>query len=542
MMILPFAAAVSTKFSCSFHYSVNETPETSKRPRQKSNLKSKFQKPLSTPAQLVNSRNQPPSKLEALENILCDIESSLEKGVDINDPGIFSSLLEACFSLQAFDFATRIHRVIPHKLLRKNTGISSKLLRLYAEDGRVEDAHELFDKMRDRHSSAFPWNSLISGYAERGLFEDALALYFQMVEEGVEPDLHTFPRVLKACAGIGLIQVGEEVHRHTVRSGFGKDRVILNALVVMYAKCGDIVKSRNMFNQIPEKDLVSWNSMLIGYIRHGLILESLDVFRTMMHEGCKPNSISISAILSSLKLLRVRKREQVLKLGSQIHGWVLRHETEWNNLSVANSVLSFYSSNSVNRLKQTRWLFDQMLERDVVSWNSIISAHSQDREALAYFQSMVNSGAMPDTVTFVSLLAACAHVGLVDDGERIFVLMKDRYKIKPTMEHYACMVNLYARAQMITKAYDFILLNKIEVEAGPTIWGALLYGCSLSVNADIGEVAAKHLFHLEPENEHNFELLYKIYVKAGRNEDAEIVRKMMLERGFALCFDDKSVV
>nr|GMD50042.1 pentatricopeptide repeat-containing protein At4g25270, chloroplastic [Ipomoea batatas] len=506
--------------SCSL-YLAKENPQKRHKHRQRDNLKSKFQKPLSTPL-LVNSRNQPQSKFQALDKILGDIEASFNNGVEIDDPSIFASLLEACFHLQAFNHTARIHRLVPQKLLRKNVGISSKLLRLYAADGRVEDAHQLFDQMRHRYSSAFPWNSLILGYVNKGLFEDALALYFQMVDEGVEPDLHTFPRVLKACAGIGLIQVGEEVHRHVIRWGFGNDRFVLNTLVDMYAKCGDIIKARRIFDQIAEKDLVSWNSMLVGYVRHDLILEALDIFQSMLHDGFKPDSVSVSALLS---------RELPLKLGPQIHGWVLRQGIE-RNLSIANSLLVLYS-NSLNNLKQTRWLFENMPERDVVSWNSIISAHSKDREALAYFQEMVSCGAMPDGITFVSLLSVCAHLGMVEDGERIFTLMREWYKIKPVMEHYACLVNLYARAGLITKAYDLIA-NNMEFEAGPTVWGALLYSCSVCGNADIGEIVANHLFELEPDNEHNFELLVKTYRKAGLIEDAERVIQMMIDRGFDL--------
>ena len=155
------------------------------------------------------------------------------------------------------------------------------MLRLYASNGCVEEAHQLFDEMPNRDESAFVWNSLISGYAELGMFEDALALYFQMEEEGVEPDKYTFPRALMAFSGIGSIRVGEELHRHVVRCGFYNDVYVLNALVDMYAKCGDIVKSRNVFDTIRSKDLVSWNSMILGYIHHGLLAKAMEIFHNI---------------------------------------------------------------------------------------------------------------------------------------------------------------------------------------------------------------------------------------------------------------------
>lgn len=396
-------------------------------------------------------------------------------------------------------------------------GVSAKLLRLYASCGNVDKAHQLFDQMPKRDSFAFPWNSLISGYAELGQYEDAIALYFQMEEEGIKPDRFTYPRVLKACAGLGSIQVSEAVHRGAVRFGFGYDGFVLNALVDMYAKCGDIVKARRVFDKIDNKDLISWNSMLIGYIRHGLLIEALDIFGGMVRNGFEPDSVAISAILANVSL----------KIGVQIHGWILRRGVEWN-FSIANSLIALYSNSG--KLDRSSWLFDHMPEKDVVSWNSIISAHCKDREVLMYFEQMEKDGVLPDNITFVCLLSACAHLGLVKDGERLFSVMREKYGISPRLEHYACMVNLYGRAGMIDEAYAMIV-EKMEVEAGPTVWGALLYACYLRGNVEIGEIAAQKLFDLEPDNEHNFELLIRIYHNAGRLEDVAEVEKMLSDRG-----------
>ncbi len=475
-----------------------------------------FPKPTPTPL-LINQKPYTQTKTQALDAVVNDLEASIERGIKI-DTEIFSSLLETCYHLQAIDYGIRIHRLIPTNLLRKNVGLSSKLLRLYASCGHVDKAHQVFDEMYKRDASAFPWNSLVSGYAELGLYEDAIALYFQMEEEGVEPDMYTFPRVLKACGGLGLIQVGEEVHRHVVRSGFANDGFVLNALVDMYAKCGDIVKARKVFDKITFRDSVSWNAMLTGYVRHGLLVEALDIFGQMLQEEYEPDSVAISTMLTSLSSL---------KPALQIHAWVLRQGFEWN-LSIANSLIGVYSNRG--KLDRARWLFKHMPERDVVSWNSIISAHSRLPEVLTFFEQMEDAGTVPDSITFVSMLSACAHLGLVKDGQRLYSMMRGKYRINPVMEHYACMVNLYGRAGLIKEAYA-IIVETMEFEAGPTVWGALLYACLLHRNVDIGEIAAEKLFELEPDNEHNFELLMNIYSNVGRLEDVERVRMMMVERG-----------
>ncbi|KAK7312075.1 hypothetical protein VNO77_35639 [Canavalia gladiata] len=476
-----------------------------------------FPKPKSTPL-LIHHRPYPQTKSEALEQVVTDLEGSVEKGIRI-DPEIYASLLETCYRLQAIHHGIRVHRLIPTTLLHRNVGISSKLLRLYASCGYMDEAHDLFDQMAKRNISAFPWNSLISGYAQMGLYDDAIALYFQMVEEGVEPDLFTFPRVLKVCGGIGSVQVGEEVHRHVVRSGFANDGFALNALVDMYSKCGDIVKARKIFNKMPHRDSISWNSMLAAYVHHGLEAEAMNIFRRMLLEGYEPDSVSISTILAG---------ESSLDLGVQIHGWVIRRGLEWN-LSIGNSLIMMYSHHG--RLDKACWIFNLMPERDVVSWNSIISAHCKHQKALAYFKQMEEAGVEPDKITFVSILSACAHLGLVMDGERLFALMSEKYKIKPIMEHYGCMVNLYGRAGLIEKAYSIIVDGMDSGTAGPTLWGALLYACLLHGDVPIGQIAANKLFDLEPDNEHNFVLLMRIYENAGRLEDMERVKMMLVDRG-----------
>ncbi|XP_073041628.1 LOW QUALITY PROTEIN: pentatricopeptide repeat-containing protein At4g25270, chloroplastic-like [Primulina eburnea] len=487
------------------------------------NPKTKLHFPKSAPTPLLIHQNIiPRSKIQALETVIEKLEASVKTGILIEDPQIFASLLETCAQLKAIDLGIKVHNLIPLKLLGKNVGISSKLIRLYASNGYVEKAHEMFDQMSGRNSSSFPWNSLISGYVEMGLYEDALALYFQMVEEDMEPDEYTFPRVLKACGGIGMIQVGEEIHRHVIRFGLANDTFVLNSLVDMYAKCGDIVKARNVFYRINHKDLISWNTMIIGYFKHNLETEAFEIFRWMISRSCEPDSVTMSSVLSSISPYMI---------GAQVHGWIIRRGMEWN-LSVRNSLILFYSNQ--DKLNQARWLFECMPERDTVSWNSIISAHSKDPQALEYFKRMMESGeASPDSITFVSLLSACAHLGLVKDGEELFVLMTEGISLSPSMEHYGCMVNLYGKAGLIDEAYKFIS-SKMEFEAGPTVWGALLYACYVHGNINIGEIAAKHMFELEPDGEHNFELLMKIYRNVGRYEDMDRIKVAMMERGLDL--------
>nr|CAD1818927.1 unnamed protein product [Ananas comosus var. bracteatus] len=302
-----------------------------------------------------------------------------------------------------------------------------------------------------RQVQPFVWNTLISAYADSGLFEDALALFFQMDEEdddAVAPDRFTFPRALKACAGVGSLPLGLAVHRRAVRAGFGADVFVLNALVDMYAKCGDIQRARRAFDAIARRDLVSWNSMLIGYLRHGLLLNALDICRRMLDAGFEPDSITISAILSGFSSSSSSAYRN--KLGIEIHGWAIRT-----------------GSSTIYR----------------------------------------NGGEVRHKAGDGALRVRGRHVGEGGVGRR--------------------------------GLQSYIQTNAVRRRADRL--GALLFACSVRGNVEIGETAAERLFELEPDNEHNFELLMQIYRDAGRLEDAERVRRLMKARGLLERCDESSL-
>ncbi|KOM58691.1 hypothetical protein LR48_Vigan11g172500 [Vigna angularis] len=233
---------------------------------------------LTTPL-FIHHRPPPQTQLEALEQVITNLEDFVEKGIRI-DPEIYASSLEICYRLQVIRLGIRLHRLIPTSLVRRNFGISSKLLMLYS-----------------------------------------------------------------AC-GIGFVRLGEELHCHVVCAGFVTDGFVLHALVDMYSKCGDIVKARKIFDKMPHRDLISYNSMLTTYVHHGLEIGAVNIFCQMILEGCEPNSVSISIILTSVSLLC---------LGIQIHGWVIWRGLEWN-MSIANFLMVMYSSHG--RLEKACWIFN----------------------------------------------------------------------------------------------------------------------------------------------------------------------------------------
>ncbi|KAF3335162.1 pentatricopeptide repeat-containing protein [Carex littledalei] len=454
-----------------------------------------------------------------VESAIVHLESTSDHIAD--DPQFILSIFR---HVRRPSHVKRLRQVIPLYLLRREASIFSGLVKLYCDHGFVRNAHHLFDQMPERHkSNTFLWNCLISGYTQLGLNEEAMALYHQMEEDGVPPDRFTFPQVIKACVGIRLVSLCQAIHRHVIRSGFGNDVYVLNALLDMYAKCGDIVAARKVFEVNSEKDLISWNSMLVCYTQHGLLREATTILRGMLDAGFKPDSITISTLISGFS------QNSSTKSGLEIHAWAIRHGLS-GSISVGNSLIGLYSK--MRKLPLAREIFELMPKKDLFTWNAIISAHRLDKQIFTLFNRMIDSGVRPDKVTFISLLSSCAKLGLVNDGKRLFNEMQGKYNIKPNKEHYSCMVNMLGKAGRIKEAYEVV--QRMPFAAGPTVWGALLYACSVHGDMEVGEVAAKKLFDLEPDNEHNFELMARIYRKAGRLDRVERIKRMMLDRGLTL--------
>lgn len=428
----------------------------------------------------------------------------------------------------------RLRRLIPVSLLRRYGDLAVRLLHLHACLGLAAYAHYLFDHLlppRAREDTV-PWNCLVAGYARLGRHYDALALYLQMDEDGVPRDRVTFAYALEACAGAGSVDLGMAVHRDVVRAGLASDVLLCQALLDMYAQCGEIHKARRVFDAMPVKDTASWNVMLAGCLRQeGLWSHSMDIWRRMFREGkhTTPGPAALSAMLQLLTSSSSHSDDDYSKWGLEIHAWVIRHGLH-TEPSVANALIGMYSEK--NELDHALSVFESIPARDHLSWNAIISAHRNDYGVLMMFLRMVDSGVQPGEVTFATVLSACNNLGLVEAGMRLFSEMENVYRVQPTMEHCACIVNMLGKAGMVHDAYEFLSKRTRSLNSEPPVLRDLLRACAVHGNIKIGEIVAEKLFDLEPDNEQNFVLLMRIYQRAGRLEDMDRVKKMMRDRGF----------
>eukprot|EP01018_Ginkgo_biloba_P026783 Gb_12573 [translate_table: standard] len=414
-----------------------------------------------------------------------------------------------------------MHDFILRNSCESDVFVRTALIDMYTKCGNIETARELFDKMSNRN--VVSWNAMIAGYAQNGHANEALTLFYQMQLQEEIPDSVTIVSVLHACTRSGDLQQGRSVHNYIIQRGFESDIYVGNSLLAMYAKCGRVDVTRQLFDKMSKRNVVSWNAMIAGYTQNGHDNEALILFHQMPMVEMTPDLATILSVLLGCANLAA------LQQGKWIHGYIIRSGFE-SDICVENSLIDMYAK--CGNIQIARQLFDKMTERDVVSWNAMIESygmHGCGEDVLTLFSQMQQTGIRPDDITFIYVLSACSHAGLIKEGWQYFDYMTQNYGITPCMEHYACMVELLGRAGHLDEAQDFI--EKMPLEPGASVWGGLLGACRIHSNIKLGKCVADHLFNLQPEHHGYYVLLSNIYAAAGRWDDVANVRTMMKDRG-----------
>lgn len=402
-----------------------------------------------------------------------------------------------------------------------NLFLATKLVNLYCVCGSLRNAHHLFDRIPKRN--LFLWNVLIRGYAWNGPYEVAIALYNQMFDCGLVPDRYTFPFVLKACSALSAIEVGRKIHERVVYTMCETDVYVGAALIDMYAKCCCPQSARRVFDKIEERDAVLWNSMLAAYRQNGHPDESLALCSEMVLAGLRPTEATLVTVISASADIAA------LPAGKELHGFSLRNGFESND-KVKTALVDMYAKSG--SVKVARTLFERLGEKRVVSWNAMITGyamHGYAAEALDLFEKMKGGSAVPDHITFVGVLGACSHGGLLDKGLMFFDFMVREYHIEPTVQHYTCMVDLLGHCGQLNKAYDLIKEMKVMADSG--VWGALLNSCKIHGHVELAELAVEKLMELEPDEAGYYVILSNIYAQAGMWEGVARLRKLMIDKG-----------
>lgn len=433
----------------------------------------------------------------------------------------FPFVLKACARLSDLKLGLKIHTLVVKAGFDFDVFVKTSLVCLYAKCGYLKDAFNIFNDIPVKNIVS--WTAIISGYLSFNRFEEVIDMFERMLSTGLKPDSFTLVRVLSACTHLGDLKSGERIHRYIFETDSGRNVFVATSLVDMYAKCGSMDRARTVFDKMPEKDIVTWSVMIMGYASNGLPKEALDLFFQMRRENLEPDCYSMVGVLSACARLGA------LKLGDWVSS-LIDYNGFLSNSILGTALIDFYAK--CGSMSRAWRIFREMKERDLVLWNAAISGLAMNghvKAAFGLFAQIEKFGLRPDENTFMGLLCGCTHAGLIDDGRRYFNSITHVFSLTPTIEHYGCMVDLLGRAGLLDEAHE--LTKKMPMEPNAVVLGALLGGCRLHKDAQLAEHVLRKLIEIEPSNSGNYVLLSNIYSANCRWDDAADLRSIMKERG-----------
>ncbi|XP_068656991.1 putative pentatricopeptide repeat-containing protein At3g11460, mitochondrial [Aristolochia californica] len=405
--------------------------------------------------------------------------------------------------------------------------LTNTLIHMYSRGGALADASKAFDGFPIRKRDVVSWNSMISALAANGQEQQAVSTFFDMLALGEAPSKVTLMAVFNACAQLACIDTCQRVHKHLIPGHsalFLNDVAVATALLDMHARCGDLNLARRLFDDIQLKNVVSWSAMIAGYEQNMDFHKALDLFHKMVEE-VRPNEVTMISVIAACSGLGASQPGRV------IHSFVMMTGLARDG-RVGSALIDMYAK--CGDIQSARRVFDftDYAMRTVVMWSAMIGAeglHGAGQRSLSLFSDMTRHGFAPNEVTFVSLLSACSHGGLVQDGLSCFKIMQRVYRLSPAAKHYACVVDLLGRAGKLIEAHDFI--RAMPIEADVAVWGSLLGACRLHGNYDLAMVAEKEILCLDPSSVGHQVLLANIYKEAGKGEDVIRTRVAMKKKG-----------
>ncbi|KAL2227722.1 pentatricopeptide repeat-containing protein At5g56310-like [Sesamum indicum] len=368
----------------------------------------------------------------------------------------------------------------------------------------------------------FMWNTVIRAQASSSSPFEGLLLYADMRRRGVVPGKHTFPFVLKVCSNMKSIRCCKQVHAHVSKFGLDSDLHVVNGLVRGYSISGGIGDARRVFDELDDRNLSIWTTMICGYAQNDFAEEAIRLFHRMIADGFEPNGVILCSVLSACA------QSACLDLGEQIHEYVEQKGMELDVI-LGTALVNMYAKNG--SLAKAKQCFYRLKEKNIATWNAMIcglAVHGHVEEAICFFRMLEKEKVMLNDITLLGVLSACCHAGLLDYGRTIFYSMKRIYGIEPKLKHYGCMVDLLGRGGQVVEAEE--LVKGMVWKADVVIWGAVLSACKEYGNIEVAERVVNEILDLDPQNHAVYVILSNMYAEAGRWEDVMKWRKGMKER------------
>ncbi|CAM8909045.1 unnamed protein product [Rhodiola kirilowii] len=437
----------------------------------------------------------------------------------VPDMYTFSVLVKACTRFVGIGEGRQVHCVVLKRNYFDDLYVQNGLLHFYGVCGECNSACKVFDEMSVR--DVVSWNGLVSGYVKVGLYSEAMMLFLKM---DVRPNIATFVMMIVACGRSKNLNFGDGIHGLVIKCSFRARLAICNSLIDMYVSCECLNGAKRLFAELDEKDIVSWTCMISGLVHSKLPKEALVLFNDMHSCGLKPDKITLTTVLSACASLGD------LDYGRWVHKYIDSSSIKWD-IHVGTAMVDMYAK--CGAIDMALEAFNGMPKKSVYTWNALLGGlamHGHGVEALNEFERMIKIGYMPNEVTFLAILTACCHSGLVVQGHRYFHQMITRqYNVTPELEHYGCMIDLLCKAGLLVEAQE--LIRNMSIPPDVLIWGALLSACRDTRNFKLDQDILDRLVKLEAQDAGIYVLLSNLHAANQRWDEVKQIRKMMKEKG-----------
>ncbi|XP_004140062.1 pentatricopeptide repeat-containing protein At2g17210 [Cucumis sativus] len=432
------------------------------------------------------------------------------------------SVLKACTNLKDISLGTMVHGLVIFRGLEDDLFVGNSLIDMYSKCFNVHSAFKAFKEIPEKN--IISWNLMLSAYILNESHLEALALLGTMVREGAEKDEVTLANVLQIAKHFLDSLKCRSVHGVIIRKGYESNELLLNSVIDAYAKCNLVELARMVFDGMNKKDVVAWSTMIAGFARNGKPDEAISVFK-QMNEEVIPNNVSIMNLMEACAV------SAELRQSKWAHGIAVRRGLA-SEVDIGTSIIDMYSK--CGDIEASIRAFNQIPQKNVVCWSAMISAfriNGLAHEALMLFEKIKQNGTKPNAVTALSLLSACSHGGLMEEGLSFFTSMVQKHGIEPGLEHYSCIVDMLSRAGKFNEALELIEKLPKEMEAGASIWGTLLSSCRSYGNISLGSGAASRVLQLEPLSSAGYMLASNLYANCGLMIDSAKMRRLAKEKG-----------
>lgn len=443
-------------------------------------------------------------------------------------PEFIAGIISTCARTGEFNLGRQIHAlVIVHGMIKESVFLSTALVDLYMRCHSSLVALRVFEGMEVKNEVS--WTAMIFGCTANQDYDMAIDCFRTMQVEGIKPNRVTLLTVLPAFAELGYLEHGKEVLGYAFRRGFDSDHHFSAAMIHMYCKCRETLRSAEIiFDKSIFRDVVMWSSIIGGYARSGNSVKAMKLYSQMRTEGIEPNSVTLLAILSACTTL------SSLNHGCGVHGYIFKCGLNFD-IFIGNALINMYAK--CGCLMASLRIFKEIPIRDCTSWSTLISGygiHGYGEKALQLFHEMQDRGVEPDSITFLAVLSACNHSGLVEEGREIFDhVMKDD-KIPLTIEHFACLVDLLGRSGKVEDACEVV--RSMPMKPSTKIWSSLVSACKVHGRLEMAERLAHWLIKSEPDNAANHTMLSMVYAEAGNWVGVEEVRRLTRVQGLKKCY------